>query len=684
MVNLGINGLRDITSIGQVFTYYRSPTLASISPSIGYLEGHEAVKVSGTGFRNGEGLGCKFGGVMSKAAWISDTVIICTSPPAADKYFTNKGVPVQVTNNGVDYTSDIGGPPEYFFIYRPSASAVEPDQVMWETSTTIKIEGKHLMHVTSCQFGDINETYPAFNVTEDCVMCKVPPIGNAPLSFLPLLSRPRIPLFLGMENGMVMTGIDIKYKKPPRNVPNMIKQPQLTSILPSHGSANDGETWVRVHGKDFLNTDELACKFGDVVVHEAHFISTSEIRCRTPRHLPGKVSFGALNYGSVNSIAGNNQSSGFEFEFVSDLSITTVFPSSGSIKGGTGVQVFGSFPSPNDTDLNVTCKFGMSGAVTGELVSQNQISCSTPPLSLPETVEVRVSCDGGQNFAKSSSWFSYVHDMKIESLVPNYRYLSGGSRGSLVTVLGHNFRDATGLKCIFGEVAVSATFHSSSRVSCVSPTEMKDKVAVRLATEADIGSTSWKYFEYIAPPQVYSISPVFGDSGVKGGREVTVRGFGFRNTMQMACTFGMVDAHAIFIDSTTILCDIPQHPPGVVDFSIVDRYAVSAFAPAENSSTKFYFVPRASIYDVGDAWNVADAGSIILARGTNFDTTEDIACRFGSFQGAYSTTIAMTKSLLSCSLPSFIEKNDYVNVAIGLRTSDSVENAVAPQVSDGC
>lgn len=74
LLTLGIGGLKEITSIGRVYTYYTEPTLASISPSIGYLKGNEAVKISGTGFQNYNGLGCLFGDLVNpKAVWISAT-----------------------------------------------------------------------------------------------------------------------------------------------------------------------------------------------------------------------------------------------------------------------------------------------------------------------------------------------------------------------------------------------------------------------------------------------------------------------------------------------------------------------------------------------------------------------------------------------------------------------------------
>ena len=186
-----------------------------------------------------------------------------------------------------------------------------------------------------------------------------------------IVSVHKIPIFLHLENGMVATGLEIKYVKPPPKVPGKIKPPQITSVLPNHGSSVGGD-WIRVYGMDFLNTEDLSCKFGESLVRHVHFISVSEIRCRTPRHLPGTVSFDVINSGS-----GESQNNGFEFTFVPDLSVLDIHPRFGSINGGTAVHVFGSFPSSllDGIELNIKCKFGMGRVVTGELVSQNEITC---------------------------------------------------------------------------------------------------------------------------------------------------------------------------------------------------------------------------------------------------------------------------------------------------------------------
>ena len=694
MLNLGINGLRDVESIGRVFTYYRAPSVSSIGvgpvynklqnggakqqhPAYGFLEGGEDVFVSGNGFRNVEGLGCRFDNAISpKVVWLSETSIICTSPSLADtKRLTKRTVRLQVTNNGLDYT-DIEGAPEYRYIHRPDASKVEPETADWESSTNITITGKSLMHASACVFGDDNKLYPTLNVTNNSIICEAPPATNR----LPPLSgmEPKIPIFLELDNGIIATGLELTYKKPIPKIPERMSEPQIISLLPSHGSSDGGDL-IRVQGEGFFNTEGLACKFGQTLA-DAYFISESEVRCRTPRHLPGKVTFDVLN----SRLTGKNESSGFDFTFLSDLSLSSIFPSFGSVKGDTVVSIFGSFPSSSlgTSQLNIKCKFG-DGVVEGELVNQNEISCATPRSAIPETAEVTISLDGGHNFAKSSIWFSYVHESEIESLHPNYGYPDGGAS---ISVVGKNFRNSTGLKCLFGEKSVTATFISKNRVSCISPPhEMKrngNRVAMKLASDGEIGS-SWKYFKYIAQPNVTSIHPLYGHS-FQEGVDVTVKGSGFRNVMQLYCRFGKVKVQAEVINGSTLLCPIPRHPPGVVDFRIIDQYAHYTAAP-EESASQFHFIPEASIYNVNPTWNVTQAGMVAFARGTNFDTSDDIACAFGQTK---TNAIVMSGSLLSCQVDGNMDRT---KVAIGLHGSihyaedsiDMMQSFYAPTAPNG-
>ena len=257
-----------------------------------------------------------------------------------------------------------------------------------------------------------------------------------------------------------------------------------------------------------------------------------------------------------------------------------------------------------------------------------------------------------------------------------------------IEVNGLNFRNATGLNCMFGEISVEAVYISRDRVLCRSPSHVMEKnnnkVAVRLASDGEHGSTSWKYFEYIQPPQVTSIGPTIGDS-TQGGVDITVRGSGFRNVMQLKCSFGNKNVQAKVFDATTLLCPIPPDPPGVVDFRILDEYASYTVVPAENASQTFRFVPETSIYSVSPTWNATKDETILFIKGTNVDT--NITCTFND--EAKTNAIILSDSLLTCPMPPF-EDAGGVRVSIGLHgsthsseTSIAIDNHHLPTAPNG-
>jgi len=132
------------------------------------------------------------------------------------------------------------------------------------------------------------------------------------------------------------------------------------------------------------------------------------------------------------------------------------------------------------------------------------------------------------------------------------------------------------------------------------------------------------------------------------------------------CAFGKLHVQATVIDTFTIICDIPQQPPGVFHFRIIDQYALFALVSTDgDSSSEFRIIPESSIYSV--ASDVGQAGSITFARGTNFDALEVISCRFGRLT---TSALVMTDSLLSCPKP-FDEETDKLRMTISTYSEGS-------------
>lgn len=121
------------------------------------------------------------------------------------------------------------------------------------------------------------------------------------------------------------------------------KQPQMFRMHP-HSGLTRGGTLVEVIGLDFRYMPEFGvvphCKFGDKVV-KAEYDSTVRIVCPSPPNafVDDQMSFEV----SLNGVDFTN--TGFTFSYYEEPIMTSVFPDSGSAKGGTPVYIEGkNFP----------------------------------------------------------------------------------------------------------------------------------------------------------------------------------------------------------------------------------------------------------------------------------------------------------------------------------------------------
>ena len=135
--------------------------------------------------------------------------------------------------------------------------------------------------------------------------------------------------------------------------------------------------------------------------------------------------------------------------------------------------------------------------------------------------------------------------------------------------------------------------------------------------DGDIGF-SWRHFEYIDPPVIMSYSPDFGGATVEVD-EVIVKGYGFQKIIQLFCNYGNLSVRAAVIDSFTLKCPIPSHPPGQVRFSVVDQYSHLSLDFVHGESPSFYFIPESSIHSVLPTWNTSKAGSLSFVKGSNLN-----------------------------------------------------------------
>ena len=119
----------EFTSSGFLLQLYQQPSVASIWPKGGAVDGSTVVTVRGSGFAPLPALSCQFGAVAvsgAAAVFISSSELQCTSPPSPS--FAAGSVSVSVALDGVHYSSSS---PAVAFLYFFAAQPALPTAGRW-------------------------------------------------------------------------------------------------------------------------------------------------------------------------------------------------------------------------------------------------------------------------------------------------------------------------------------------------------------------------------------------------------------------------------------------------------------------------------------------------------------------------------------------------------------------------
>ena len=142
----------DFSFSGAVFTYYPQAKVDSIWPVLGSAsEGGTIVTVHGEGFSNSAQLKCKFGNVVGiEATWLKATAVMCKAPQHQPGR-----VMVQVTNNGVDFSSTAA---EYLYVKETSVQEVRPTEVLETGQVPVLVKGSNFLNTSTlaCRFGAVS------------------------------------------------------------------------------------------------------------------------------------------------------------------------------------------------------------------------------------------------------------------------------------------------------------------------------------------------------------------------------------------------------------------------------------------------------------------------------------------------------------------------------------------------
>lgn len=612
------NGV-DFSSDGVLFRFDPMAAVLRLEPSTGPITGSTAVTVHGNHFAN-EQTWCRFGVVVVPAVFISSTQLKCSTPP-----HEAGPVPVEVTNNRVDFTAN-----SVMFEYArlPLVVAVDPFFGPNTGDTFVRVWTENETHATGADTAGFAHSPRTLCRIGDAIMpADVDPVTGAVLGCL-----------LPPEAGVDATGpkgfsVDVSSNRidwTTSNVPYKYVSPvSVTKVTPDRASSAGGETII-VAGFNFTNTATLACRFGSVVTR-AMWLSPNEIRCTSPRHVKSKVLLSVTNNGvdwSASSVV---------FEFHQDAVVLTMEPVHGPVRGQTRVTVRG-FNFVQSSLMH--CKFGDLLEPMLEFVSSTEIVCMSPPrFEHAGSVSLEVT-NNNASFSDNGEQYRYDARVNVAVLAPKSGSTSGGTR---VLVHGSNFVETGVQKCRFGHSVVDAEFLNAGQLVCVSPPQAEGRVPLEVSLNGVDYSFSNAEFEYFEDVVIESIDPWRGNA-LRGRGVVTVRGSGFRNTILLACLFGGTLSQATWRDSTTVVCRIPPAMPGPVNFELTTNGV-----DFTSSGLQFLYDRDASVQKLYPNRGLHTGQVPVFVRGSNFVNSTSLKCKFGELPVR---ALFLTPKLVLCMAPS--------------------------------
>jgi uncharacterized protein (TIGR03437 family) len=175
--------------------------------------------------------------------------------------------------------------------------------------------------------------------------------------------------------------------------------PAITSVTPAFGPPGGG-TRVTILGANFTETDDTTVTFDNLPAGLVTVVSGSVITAVAPPHAAGAVNVSVRNrQGSVSLVKG------FTYYTAGSASgaptLTSVYPTFGSIRGGTVVTLVGANFTPESVVL-----FGSTPA-TPTFINSNTLRVAPPAVPAPVTVDVVAG--NGLAGSRLSGAFNYIN-----------------------------------------------------------------------------------------------------------------------------------------------------------------------------------------------------------------------------------------------------------------------------------
>ena len=256
-----------------------APTITSVQPSTGNVNGGTVVTITGTNFLAGATV--KFGNVSASSVDVqSATVIVATAPPQAAGSVT-----ITVTNSDGLAATSTGFT---YIVPAPAINSVSPSSGPSSGNTTITITGANFQSGATVTLGSVPVNN--INVISSTVITAVTPPAPAAAS-----QTSQATLFVRNPDGQTASASQgFSYNAVPL---------AITVISPASGS-NAGGGVVSISGTGFV-TSGASVTFGGVAGTSLSVIDATTLTVKAPAHANGAVDVAlTMNGQTITSLGG--------------------------------------------------------------------------------------------------------------------------------------------------------------------------------------------------------------------------------------------------------------------------------------------------------------------------------------------------------------------------------------------
>ncbi len=572
------------------FTYRGVPSVESVNPIEGPLEGGTTVTVKGQHLENAE---VKFGGVPATVNQDTSTEVEVLTP-------AHGAGAVEVcaaTHGGEGCESGA-----YHYIAPPTVSSIAPKEGPDAGNTSVTIKGAHLTRATEVSFGGV--AAKTFSIVADTEIVATTPAGTG-----------SVDVAVKTAGGKAVTGAGNEFTY--RGVP------KVTALSPKEGPTG-GHTRVKVSGENLETASQaLEVKFGTA---KATVISDSadEIEAESPSGTAGAV------HATVTTAGGTSASStADEFTYRGVPTVTGISPKEGPEVGGTTVVVTGThFEGATEV------KFGTAKGTIAEVKSETELTAKSPPGS--GTEDVTITTPGGTSAPSSADQFAYRAIPTIGTISPKEGPEAGGTT---VIITGTHLTAAS--EVTFGGATATFTVKSDVEVVAVTPPGVGSvDVAVKTAGGKAVTGAG-NEFTYRGVPKVTGLSPKEGPTS--GHTKVKISGENLEAaSAALEVKFGTTKATVIGDSADEIEVETPSGTAGAVHATVTTAGGTSAASTADE------FTYRAVPTVTGIAPNEGPeaGGTTITVTGTHLKgaTKVDFGAALGASVEVKSETELTVKS----------------------------------------